>query len=220
MNKKNFLGLLAGIGLLAGSLSASAADNLFKNYVYDSPLSAYTEADGYYDCSADIGGTAMCLDDVDFIGHKFTVALVFSSSKLIIVSLVSPFDQTLYATAVGSIGKTFRLSALSDGKSQLDIIELAANATSRNAFESKLTNYESGAMSGGEITYTFFEGVDRDKKYSNATNLMAASPDNIRAAEIMLSGEGAEASVIIRFSFPKLEAKKVLAAAQKPVESF
>jgi hypothetical protein len=220
MNKKKLVGLLAGIGMFSGVLSASASETLFKTYTYESALSGYTEADGYYDCSADVGGTAMCVDDVDFLGHKFTAALIFSSAKLIMVSLLSPFDQSLYATAIGSIGKTFSLSALSDGKSQLDIVQLAATASNRDEFTAKLSNYEAGALSGGQMTYTFFEGVDRKKKYPNVTSLMQASPDNIRAAEILLTGEGAEAALVIRFSFPKLEAYKVTAAAKKPVESF
>lgn len=220
MNTKTTLRLLAAIGLLAGSLNASAADKLFKNYVYDSPASAYTEVAGYYDCSADIGGNALCLDNVDFIGHKFTAALIFSNSKLTVLSLVSPFDQTLSATAMGAIAKTFRLAGLSDGKSQLDIIELASSTSSNDAFESKLSNYESSAMSGGQVTYTFLEGLDRSKKYSNVLKLLESSPDNVRSAEIMLSGKGPEAALIIRFSFPKLEANKVKAAALNPVESF
>lgn len=217
--KKIFGGLVA-IGLSGSVLSASASENLFKSYAYESALSGYTQANGYYDCSAEIGGTAMCLDDVDFLGHKFTAALIFSNLKLVTVSLFTPFDQSLYATTVGSIGKTFSLSALSDGKSQLDVVQLAAKASNREEFAAKLSNYEAGALSGGQMTYTFFEGVDRNKKYANIAGLMQASPDNIRAAEILLAGEGAESTLIIRFSFPKLESNKVTAAAKKPVESF
>jgi hypothetical protein len=36
----------------------------------------------------------------------------------------------------------------------------------------------------------------------------------------MITGEGPDAALLIRFSFPKLEANKVAEAAKKPVESF
>lgn len=220
MHKKKIVGLVLGLGLFGGAFSASASDNLFKSYAYESPVSAYKKLKGYYDCSEEVGGTALCLDDVDFLGHKFTAALIFSNSKLIMVSLISPFDQSLYATTIGSIGKTFSLSALTDGKSQLDMVQLAAKSSSREEFASKVSNYESAALNGGNLVYTFLEGVDRNKKFTSLTSLLEASPENIRVAEVVLAGEGVESGLVIRFSFPKLEAKKVAAAAKKPVESF
>ncbi|MCU1736132.1 MULTISPECIES: hypothetical protein [unclassified Pseudomonas] len=220
MKKKLLAGLFLGMGMAACSLNAAASDNLFKSYAYGTPMADYKTADGYYDCSAEIGATALCLDNVDFIEHKFMAALVFSGAKLIMVSLVSPFDQDLYASAAGTLGKTFKLSALSDGKSQLDVIQLAATSPSREVFASKLQNYESGGLSGGTLSYTFIEGVDRDKKFTDIAAQLAALPDNVRSAELMLTGEGSDSALIIRFGFPKLEANKVAEAAKKPAESF
>ncbi len=220
MSKKLIAGALMGMGLLFSSLSAIAADNLFKSYAYGAPLSSFKEAKGYYDCSDEVGGVARCLDDVDFIGHKFTAALIFSGSKLVMFSLISPFDTDLHATAMGSIAKTFRLSSLSDGKSLLDVVQTSANAKNQEDLSSKLSNYETSALSGGTVTYTFFEGVEPNKGYRNMTSMLAALPDNVRAAELILTGEGPETVLLIRFSFPKLEANKVTEAAKKPVESF
>ncbi|MNQ97076.1 hypothetical protein D3C85_1127070 [compost metagenome] len=50
--------------------------------------------------------------------------------------------------------------------------------------------------------------------------MLNGSADNIRCAELMLTGEGADSALYIRFSFPNLEMEKAEAAAQKPVESF
>lgn len=218
MNKKMLVGLLVGGGMLSSALSASAADNLFKSYAYGSPMSSYTKAKGYYDCSESFGVTAKCLDGVEFLGKEFTAGLVFSNSKLIMVALMSEYDQSLYATAMGSIAKTFRLSSISDNKSHLDVVELAAKTSSRAEFASQLSNYESAALAGGNVVYTFLEGVD--KKNTNTTSLLAASPDNTRAAEIMLTSNDTETGLIIRFSYPKFEANKISEAAKKPVESF
>ncbi|MDP9514752.1 hypothetical protein [Pseudomonas protegens] len=218
MNKNMLVGLLVGVGMLGSALSASAADNLFKSYAYGSPMSSYTKAKGYYDCSEILGGTAKCLDGVEFLGKEFTAGLVFSNSKLIMVSLMSEYDQSLFATAIGSIGKTFRLTSISDSKSHLDVVELAAKASSRDEFASRLSNYEAAALAGGNVTYTLLEGVG--KKNTNTTSLLAASPDNTRAAEIMLVSEEGDTGLIIRFSYPKFESNKISEAAKKPVESF
>ncbi|MFT0476001.1 hypothetical protein ACMSI6_19040 [Pseudomonas antarctica] len=221
MSKKWVVGVVAGVGMLASSLSAVAADNLFKNYVYGAPLASYEDADGYYDCSEDVGGVAFCIDDVDFIGHKFTAALAFSGAKLITVTLVSPYDSDLHSTAVGSLAKTFKLSLLSNDRSQLDVVQATAQARTQDELSAKLDNFEGAATTnGGSITYTFFEGVDKGKKFSTATSQLAALPDNVRAADLMVTGEGSEAVVLIRFSMPKLETNKVAEALKKPVESF
>lgn len=220
MSKKLIAGTLMGMGLFLSSLSAVAADNLFKSYAYGAPLSSFKEAKGYYDCSDEVGGVARCLDDVDFIGHKFTAALIFSGSKLVMFSLFSPFDNDLHATALGSIAKTFKLTSLSDGKSLLDVVQASATAKNQEELTSKVDIYETGALNGDTLTYTFYEGVEQNKGYRNMSSQLSALPDNVRAAELILTGEGADSALIIRFSFPKLQANKAAEAAMKPVEAF
>ncbi|HCT04095.1 MAG TPA: hypothetical protein DIW86_01895 [Pseudomonas sp.] len=207
--------------MLTSSLSAAVADTLYKNYVYGAPLASYENADGYYDCSDDFGGAAFCIDAVDFIGHKFTTALAFSSAKLIAVTLVSPYDSDLHKTALGSLAKTFKLSLLPDDRSQLYIVQATAVARSRDELSAKVSNFEgSASTNGASTTYTFFEGVDKDKKFLTVTNRLAALPDNVRAADLMVTGDGSNAVVLIRFSLPKLETNKVAVAMKKPVEAF
>lgn len=183
MSKKLMAGALLGVGLLFSSWSAIAADNLFKSYAYGAPLASFKEAKGYYDCSEEVGGVARCIDDVDFIGHKFTAALIFSGSKLVMFSLVSPFDTDLHAKALGSIAKTFKLTSLSDGKSLFDVVQASATAKTQEDLSSKLSNYETRALGGGTVTYTFYEGVEPNKGYRNMSSQLSALPDNVRAAE-------------------------------------
>ncbi|CAN7365279.1 hypothetical protein LJR277_002098 [Pseudomonas sp. LjRoot277] len=209
----------AAAGIFAFAQSAAAEEKLFKNYVYQSPLANYTEAAGYYDCSEDVGGTARCIDDVDFLEEKFTVALVFSGDKLIMVSLISPFDQDLYGKAIAGLSKTFTLVSMTDDKSMLDVVEVAKKVSSKDELTAKLSNFEQVGLTSGSLTYTFLEGVNA-KGQPNAVSALNASPENIRSAELVLAGEGADAGVLIRFSFPRLEANKIIQAAKKPVEAF
>lgn len=212
--------LAASFALFICSKSAQAEDNLFKNYAYDSPLDSYTVEKGYYDCSEDVGGTARCIDDVDFIGNKFSAALVFSDGKLIMVSLFSPFDQALYSKALTTIAKTFTLVSMTDDKTLLDVLDLAATAKNQNEFQSKVANYESVGLSAGNLTYSFLEGNKVKSSYRNASSMLAAAPDATRSAELMLTGQGAEALLLVRFSYPKFEVNKARKASEEPAEAF
>lgn len=220
MLKNIFAAALAGLGILAGMPNAVADDNLFKNYAYDAPIAKYTEAAGYYDCSADVGATARCIDDVDFLENKFTAALVFSGDKLMLVTLFAPYDRDLYVRGLSALAKTFTLVALSDGKSVLDLIELASKTKNKDEYTAKLTNYESVALSSNELTYSFFEGLTLLKGATNVHSLTSSAPANIRGADLIVTGEGDEANIIIKFSFPRLDLNKIAQQAKKPVESF
>lgn len=218
---KSIRSIAVAVAMVLGLCApAVAQDKLFKDFAYDSPQKACTEAKGFYDCTDDVGATAMCKDDVDFIGQKFTLALVFSNAKLITVSLVSSFDQHLYASAVAALGQSFVLAAMSDGKTQLDLFELKGRSSSREDFVAKVASYEHSGTDSGDFTYTFFEGIDSSKAHSNMGEMLTTSATNLRCAELMLTGQDANTGVVVRFSFPNLEVAKVQAAAQKPVEAF
>lgn len=217
MSKK--AGVVAvALGMLCMGSAVAAENKLFKDFAYDAPKASF--AKGFYDCSADMGGDALCQDDVDFIGHKFTQVLVFEQKKLRNVALfVEPFDQAVYASATGALAKSFTLSALADGKSQLDLLELARTTRDRNAYVTKVNNYESQGLSGGDMTYTFFEGV-QSKDYASVAVMSLDMPESVRAAEMIVSEDSESSSLIIRFSFPKLDQKHFEAATKKPVEAF
>lgn len=204
----------------SASSYASAEDILFKTYAHDSPITSYTTAQGYYDCSDDIGAKALCLDDVKFIDNNFTAILVFSADKLISVSLVAGFDQTLYGKAIGALAQSFTLATLADNKSQLDVLELASKSASKSDYATTLANYESVGINSGSLTYTFIEKGAELAGRKSFVSALAAAPNNIRAAELMLLSEGSENSLMIRFSLPKLEANKLLSEVKKPVEKF
>lgn len=218
--KKTAPTFLAGLTLLFASSHASAEDVIFKSYVHDSPITSYTATQGYYDCSEDIGAKALCLDGVKFIDQDFTAVLVFSAEKLISVSLVAGFDQALYAKAIGALTQSFTLVTLADSNSQLDLLDLANKSASRADYTTALANYESVGLNSGNLTYTFVEKNVTVKGYKSFVTALATAPDNARTAELMVASEGADNNVMIRFSLPKLEAKKIMSEVNKPVEKF
>lgn len=214
--KKNAVKLLATFAILAAGAQANAQDKLFKEYVYGSPYSAFANQAGYYDCSAEVQAKALCIDDVPFAGHDYTAALVFSKDKLFMLSLLAELDQERYVSTVGALAKSFNLLMLSDGSSQLDMVELAKTSRNNSEYAAKISSYESVAMNAGDITYTFFEGAKPGRSERNITDVLKNAPDNMRSAEVLIQDE----YLIVRFSYPKFEAKKLQKSLSKPVESF
>ena len=189
------------LAMLLGMCAAAAAqDNLFKDFTYGSPQKAYTEAKGFYDCTEYVGAAAMCKDDVDFNGEKFSLALFFSDAKLTTVSLVSRFDQDLYASALGALRQSLTLVAMSDGKTQLDLFELKWRSPGQEDYAARLSSYERAGAKSGDFTYTFLEGVDVRSNYPSMSAMLSASVRSIRAAELLLTGQGEDAGVVINFS--------------------
>ncbi len=216
------VGLIGAVFAVAFAGSALAADNkLFKDLAYDSPKAVNAKIKGAYDCTETMGSDALCVDNIDFIGHKFVQVLAFNDSKLKSVALyVEPFNQAVYASAAAALNKTFVLTKLANVQEQLDLIELANKVTDRNDYVTRLTNFENQSLASGDLTYTFFEGVEVKKSYTSTPVMTNAMPETVRAAELVVSEEGGESALFIRFSFPKLDQKAFAEAAKKPVESF
>lgn len=195
---------------------ATAAEKLFKDYVYGSQYDAFANKEGYYDCSAEIQAQALCIDDTSFAGHDFTTALIFSKNNLYMLSLIAEFDQERYVSTFGALANSFDLLLLSNSSSQLDLIELARTSRNQSEYAAKLNSYESVGLNASSLTYTFFEKPNKGKNHKNVTDVLKASADNIRTAEIMIQDN----FFLVRFAFPNLETKRLLKSMSKPVESF
>lgn len=217
MSNKALAAALAAMAMMSGMQNAVAADNLFKTYAYDSPIAKYTEAAGYYDCSAEYEISARCLDNVDFLDHKFSQTLAFSEGELRSVMLDAPYDNDLLVRATNAIAKTFTLVAVSDGKSVLDLIDTRRKTKNDDDFTAQFKNYMRGA---NDLTLSFVEGIGLDKQSTTAQSVMKSAPANSRKADLIVSREDDESAILIRFTFPKLDEIKRAQQAKKPVESF
>lgn len=210
--------LIIGVSALFSAPAAVAADILFQNYAYDAPYDSFKSVKGYYDCSEQMGIKALCLDNVEFVGHRFSAALTFISDKLNMVSLISIFDKDLYAHTLNELGKTYRLSALSDASNQLDMFKLAAS-TSGAVYASKFKEFEDTAIKSGSLTYSFVDidlaTADKKKSYRDMDAFFADAPANFRAVELLVIGLTKETPLLIRFSFPKLDANKAIEILKK-----
>lgn len=219
MFKKTCALALSMVAIISGAQNAVATDNLFKNYAYDSPTSKYTEATGYHDCSSQVGTTAKCTELV-FIENKFTASLVFKNDKLSMVSLRSPFDRELYLRAMAAVRKSFGMAVISNGESTIDILYLASRLTKAQDVKIGVSNYESMALGAGHVAYTFIDNRVSIGYAKNFRRLLLLAPDNVRTVDLIVNSLGKDAYLILKFSFPKLDQKKLDQQANKPVESF
>ncbi|WP_139197876.1 MULTISPECIES: hypothetical protein [unclassified Pseudomonas] len=210
---------LSMVAILSGTQNAAAADNLFKDYAYDSPITKYTEADGYYDCTTSPDTKSKCIE-LAFIEHKFTASLVFKNDKLSMVSLLSPLDRELFLRAMTAVKKNFEMVVISDGKSLLDVLQVLGKSANVQEAAHQMTDYESAALNAGNIIYTFIENDFPIDGARDFRRLVEMAPDNVRTADFIVSGVGNDAYMILKFSLPKLDQKKLEKQVNKPVESF
>jgi hypothetical protein len=218
--------IVVGAVLAAGIVLQAAAQDgpppqLFKSYTFNAPLATFSESHGYYDCSEDLGGTARCLNDVEFLGHAFTAGLKFDAQRLMSVSLITEFDENLYFRVAGALGKTFGLCALQGATDRLDLIELARNTKDQAALQSKLSTFESLNLKNGNLTYIYVERpIAELRSKKNAVDAILTAPSGTRTADLLVVVDESSAALIVTFNLPKLALQKIKKSMDAPVENF
>lgn len=206
--------------LALASQTASADDNLFKSYAYGSSIHQYSEKYGYYDCTAAFNEKAMCLDDVEFINHKFSAALIFNGDKLQRVVLVTPFDHEVYMAALGALFSSFYLTIMKDSSREVDAVEMRTKLSTTD-YNKKLNEFEREAFESKSLNCLFLEGIKSSEGYNTAQALLDSAPMNIRVGELVFRSEEGEAGdLMIKFEFPKLAHRDAMDTATQPVEKF
>ena len=208
--------------LLASQAVAAEQPKLFKSWAYDAPMSAFTEAEGYYDCSADFGAKALCTDEVEFLGHTFGAVLIPSSDRLQAVMLASEFDQDVYVKAIGALVKGFTMIAMRGATDQFDMVDAMRSNANAQALLTKVNDYETVHLNQGQLTYVFLEQpAEKVKQYKSAYAATVAAPTSARTAELYVVQDAEESALLIKFTLPGLYQQQVQdSVKQAPAEDF
>jgi hypothetical protein len=204
------IALSSGLGLCASIPSAVAGVTLFKNYTHGTPISSFTT--GYYDCSNE-QQKGRCVDKVDFLGEKFTVALLFRDSFLDQVALIAPYKQSLYPTVSDALAKSFNIISLENTQSFLDMVTLR-NTVTQDEYVKQFMAFESSALATGDLTYSYLE-VPETVGYRDVQGILAAAPEDVRRAAIRIVSEHGSASLVLTFDLPNVNYKYVAQQAEK-----
>jgi hypothetical protein len=207
--------LLALLIFYSGIVSAQPHSNgtspvLFKEYLFDMPVSDFTDAAGYFDCSEDFGGLARCLDEIDFLEEKLELVLRFNDKKLAAVLLVSEFNEKIYAKVFGALIKNFTLVMMRSKTDSLDLIALEKKISDRKAFAANITEYETLHLRSGQLSYIFIEETPLAlRKAQTASGAEANAPKYARTVEMMVIEDDGEAFLMVEFSLPRLNLKRM-----------
>lgn len=218
---RTLIAVCAGL-FLASQAVAAEQPKLFKSWAYDAPMSAFTEAEGYYDCSADFGAKSLCTDEVEFLGHTFGAVLIPSSDRLQAVMLVSEFDQDIYVKAIGALAKGFTMVGMRGASDQFDLVEAVRSSGNIQNFQTKMNDYETLHLNQGQLTYVFLEQpAEKVRLHKSAYATTVAAPTSARTAELYVIQDAEESALLIKFTLPGLYQQQMLdSVKQAPAEDF
>lgn len=210
-------------GLLMASQAAFAEQpKLFKDWAYKTPMASFSQELGFYDCAADFGAKAVCIDDVEFLGYPFGAVLSPTEGSLAEVMLVAEFDYDLYVKLMGALAGGFTLISMPGANDQLDLLHALQVSRNSQQFQSRLNDYETLGLSQGQLTYTFIEqSGDVVRRFSTASAAAFAAPETARLAELVVYEDEYESTLLVKFSLPTLSRESARESMQRmPVEDF
>lgn len=218
---RTLIAAVTGI-LLAAQAVATEQPKLFKDWAYNSPMTTFTEAQGYYDCSADFGAKALCTDEVEFLGHTFGAVLIPANGQLQAVMLASEFDQDVYVKSIGALAKGFTMIGMRGTSDQLDMLAVMRSSKNSQTFQAVVNDYETLNLNQGQLTYVFLEQpAETVRKYTSAHAATAAAPRSTRSAELIVADTDGESALLIKFMLPGLYQQQMLdSVKQAPAEDF
>jgi len=204
-------------------MEVKAADTaLFRDLRYDAPISAFGTQQGYYDCSAEVGSVARCVDRVKFLGHEFdTQILMFIGNRLRSVQLATAFKPEPYTTLIKALMQDFTLVMLQSGDGRLDLIEAGAGRPGGDGkLGARVAEFESIGLNKGELTYVFVEQpAGALKAFPNGVEAIMKSPPTTREADVAVREKDNEAWLSVMFSLPR-RAMEDLRNTPVPKEKF
>jgi hypothetical protein len=208
MKRLSVLGFLL-CSMLIGSMVHAQAP-IFREYVYQAPLSAFAESAGYFDCSEDLGGVARCKEGVRFLDEEFTVALRFNNQQLQSVMLLNEFDQNLYTKMFGALNNNFTFVAMQDKSAMFDLLAMRGRVKNEQELTDRVSEFEARALNDGQLVYFFIEEPVEDLlKFSSATQAERESGKDKRSAKIIVSEDNDGAYLVTEFSLPRRDIEQM-----------
>ena len=186
---------------------------LFQDFRFNDPRQDLTGRPGMYDCSADLGAEALCLDGVEYLGRDWAADFAFSRGRLIAVGLVRPFDRSLYLDAFAAVTKYSALVAMETEDQTLDLIRLLAENTDGQRFSDTVTAFEADGMEASRLAYIFLDKrsiATAAGKAGDLDTLTAwADPAVVRTVLVLYSegangGQGPTDWLALLFQAPRL----------------
>lgn len=202
--------------------SVDAKDaTLFRQFKYGQPIRDFPVGSQYEDCSADIGQSARCVEEIEFMGEKYSAAFVFSDNELASVSLVANYSEETYRKVMASLPKNgFNLALMQGTTGRLDLIE-TINKEGQSAFVSKISGFESVNLQSGRLTYIFVELPGSElKEYKSAVDAVTKMPVKTRELDFTVSENDGAASIILKFTLPRLDIHKMSTSGKASTEKF
>lgn len=148
---------------------------------------------GMYDCSAELGAEALCLDGVEHLGRDWAADFAFHRGRLTAVSLVRPFDRSLYLDAFAAITKRSALVAMQSEEGTLDLIRMLAEDADGQHFTDTVTGFEARGLRASRLAYVFLDKLSiapvSDKAGDLSTLTAWAGPGLVRTVLVLHAGE-------------------------------
>ena len=162
---------------------------LFGSHRAGEPRQAVAGLPGVYDCSADLGPEALCLDGAEYLERDWALDFAFADGRLAAVGLVRPFDHGLYLDVFAAVTKRSALVAMQTEAESLDLVRLLAENPDGQRFSDTVTAFEAEGMRAARLAYVFLDKASiaplADKAGDLPTLTVWAGPGLVRTVLVL-----------------------------------
>lgn len=213
---KRVLLLMASLASLTFGAQAFSQTTLFRDIVYGAPASSFSAAQNYYDCSADAGSAALCLDDTTFLDEPFGLVLKLTDNEVTSVIAVADYSEAVYGKLFGALSENFTFIGMENKQEFFDLIERARAATNEQAFTDQISLFESSALSDGQLSYYFIEQSQAQiEPMRSATEVIRTVGPDVRLARLIVTEDQDGAFAMAEFSLPGKDSERLQSNMEK-----
>lgn len=203
--RKGLIFAICAVVIFAATARAEESIPLYKDFSFGQGKASIKKELDFEPCG-DQQNDLLCRQKQTFAGFTdWEQVLVFLQGKLVTVALGGPLNESRYTKTLGAIlNNGFVPSVLQTPDRQFDLLA-TAKAKGGKAAAAEMSTFESVAMNGGQLVYTFIpkETLQAGKKSESFLELLRTAPLSIRAVEMELTQEEGEPVIYVRFIAPK-----------------